>query len=202
MPRHRREYVASPGGTMRNKSTGQRKGVTKVGKRFKATAWDAEQGKRRYIGMYDNSPDAAAAAVEAEQLGADCLPSPRPYHRKPLRTLRAPLAPYTAPAPTTRPDLTSFYFMCACGVRVLCGRTDQALRVGQPAAATLGAALHGVRSDVRRRGLRRHQSVPAGRGRCEGKATRCEAWAWRRVLRAWRALRGRGDAPRGRGDAC
>jgi len=61
MPRH--EYVASPGGTMRNKSTGQRKGVTKVGKRFKATAWDAEQGKRRYIGMYDNSSDAAAGLL-------------------------------------------------------------------------------------------------------------------------------------------
>ena len=110
MPRH--EYVASPGGTMRNKSTGQRKGVTKVGKRFKAIAWDAEQGKRRYIGMYDNSPAAAAAAVEAEQLGADCLPSPRPYHRKPLRTLRAPLAPYrTCPY---HPPRSHFFLFRVC----------------------------------------------------------------------------------------
>ena len=91
MPRH--EYIASPGGTMRNRKTGQRKGVTKVGTRFKATAWDPEFGRRRYLSMHDNSPQAAAAVAAVERIGAECLPSPRPYHRKPLRTLRAPPAP-------------------------------------------------------------------------------------------------------------
>ena len=80
MPRH--EWVDSPGGTLRNKKTGQRRGVTKVGKRFKATAWDAEQGRRRYLSMHDTSPEASAAVVAAEQLGAECLPCPRPYARR------------------------------------------------------------------------------------------------------------------------
>ena len=80
MPRH--DYVASPGGTLRNKKTGQCKGVTKSGSKYRAKVWCTEQGKYKNLGSFDDEREAAAAAAAAEAGGTQYLPSPRPYVRR------------------------------------------------------------------------------------------------------------------------
>ena len=83
MPRH--DYTASPGGTLRNKKTGQCKGVTKSGSKYRAKAWCTEQGKyKKYnnVGTFDDEREAAAAVAAAEAGGTGNLPSPRPYVKR------------------------------------------------------------------------------------------------------------------------
>ena len=80
MPRH--DYAATPGGTLRNKLTGQCKGVSKSGSKYRAKVWCTEQGKYKHVGTFDDEREAAAAAAAAEAGGTRYLPSPRPYVKR------------------------------------------------------------------------------------------------------------------------
>ena len=72
----------SPGGTLRNKKTGQCKGVTKSGSKYRAKVWCTEQGKYKNVGTFDDEREAAAAVAAAEAGGTGNLPSPRPYVKR------------------------------------------------------------------------------------------------------------------------
>ena len=80
MPRH--DYASSPGGTLRNKLTGQCKGVTKSGSKYRAKVWCTEQGKYKNLGSFDSEHEAAASVASAEASGTQYLPSPRQYVRR------------------------------------------------------------------------------------------------------------------------
>ena len=115
MPRH--DYAASPGGTMRNKKTGQCKGVTKSGSKYRAKVWCTEQGKYKNLGSFDSEHEAAASVASAEASGTQYLPSPRQYMKRTFALTQGALllAQTTRSRPTDA--LTDFWF---CLVRFRC----------------------------------------------------------------------------------
>ena len=110
MPRH--DYASSPGGTLRNKLTGQCKGVTKSGSKYRAKVWCTELGKYKNLGTFDEEHNAAAAVAAAEARGTQYLPSPRQYVRRnnTLTYGALPLARTALSRPTAA--LTDSWFYC------------------------------------------------------------------------------------------
>ena len=148
MPRH--DYVASPGGTMRNKMTGHCKGVTKSGSKYRAKVWCAEKGQYKNLGTFANESAAAVAVAAAEAAGTQCLPSPRLYRRRNRSTAGALQHARTQVRFNHLTDCSVRVFLCA-----LCwGSSDGQLAVAAATAAA-GATVAYVRHDVCRRCLRR-----------------------------------------------